>query len=127
MHLFVAWKREWTIRRVLRKLSRQRVVGILQPWNVWIVEKALITNQDEDIEAALGTSFMRGGIDVMEENVRHGSPLPDGSVPKPWFQTVGPTWKLTDSGWAAIRRAHEWQLIGILIAVLSVYLTLSSC
>ena len=126
MHLFVGWKREWLIRRVLKKLSRQRVVGILQPGNVWVIEKTLIANQNEDIEAALRTCFMRGWIDVMEENVRHGSPLPDGSVPKPPFQSVGPTWKLTDSGWAAIQRAHEWQLIGILIAVISLYLGLSS-
>jgi hypothetical protein len=122
VYLFTGLKREWIIRRVLNKLSRQRVVGILQPGNVWIIEKGVITN--EETGAALRTRFMRGWIDVMENNVRHGSPLPDGTISKPWFQSVGPTWKLTDSGWAAIQRTHEWELIGILIAALSAFLAL---
>ena len=120
MNCFIGWKRERKIRWVLKKLSGQRVVRILQPGNVWIIEKALVTNQNEDVEAALRTCFMRGWIEVMEENVRHGSPLPDGSTPTPWVQTTGPTWKLTDSGWAAIHRRHQRELIGILIAAISV-------
>jgi hypothetical protein len=68
--------------------------------------------------------FSNTWIDVSENNVRHGIPLPDDTVATPWFQTVAPTWKLTDSGWAAIQRTHEWELIGILIAILSLYLAL---
>jgi len=120
--MFTDLKREWIIRRALKKLSRQRVVGIMQPGNVWVIEKALMTN--EKTEPALRTCFMRGWIDILEDRVLHGAPLPDGTVAKPWFQTVAPTWKLTDSGWAAIQRTHEWELIGILIATLSLYLAL---
>lgn len=29
--MFIGLKREWIIRRALKKLSRQRVVGIMQP------------------------------------------------------------------------------------------------
>jgi hypothetical protein len=123
MTLFLGSKRERLIRRVLKQLARSRVVGIVQPNNVWIIENALISNSEE-IEAALRTCYMRGWIDVLEEKILHGSPLPDGSVPKPWFQSVGPSWKLTDSGWAAIQRSHQLNLLGVWLAVMTIILTI---
>jgi hypothetical protein len=80
MTLFPGWRRERLISRVLKQLARSRVVGIVQPNNVWIVENALISDSEE-IEAALRTCYMRGWIDLLEEKVLHGSPLPDGSLP----------------------------------------------
>jgi hypothetical protein len=123
MTLFPGWRRERLIHRVLKQLARSRVVGIVQPNNVWIVENALISDSEE-IEAALRTCYMRGWIDLLEEKVLHGSPLPDGSLPKPWFQRVGPTWKLTDSRWAAIQRSHQFNLLAICLTVITIILTI---
>lgn len=48
--------------------------------------------------------------------------LPDGNL----YDSSGPIWKLTDSGWAAINRAHEWALIGMLIGAIGVIVGINS-
>jgi hypothetical protein len=121
--LLVGLGREWAIRRVLKQLARQRVGLVLQPGNVWIVENAV--PDDDHTDAALKTCYMRGWVEPLANSIPKGHLLPDGSLPTAQsFQTSGPVWKLTDSGWAAINRAHEWTLIGILIAAVSVIIAL---
>jgi hypothetical protein len=111
-------KREWAIRKVLRKLSRQRVVCILQPSNTWVIENSVLDTEDNI--AALNTCHMRGWVEILDKSVPKGQLNADGSLPEgnP-FTGHGSIWKLTDSGWAAIHRAHEWTMIAILIAILS--------
>lgn len=118
-------KREWRIRRVLRRLARQRVGLVLQPGNIWVIEKAVEDNEETD--ADLKTCFMRGWVEPLEKAVPRGKLKEDGSLPDgDIFQSLGPVWKLTDSGWAAINRAHEWTLIGVLIGALGVIVALST-
>jgi hypothetical protein len=117
--VFTNFRREWTIRRTLRQLARQRVALVLQPGNVWVIENAV-----EDIEAtdaALKTCHMRGWVEPMVNSIPQGRLSPDGNLPSgSLFQNQGPVWKLTDSGWAAINRAHEWMLFGIFLAAAGV-------
>jgi len=69
---------------------------------------------------------MRGWVEILEDSIPKGKLNEDGSLPDgQFFKSSGPIWKLTDSGWAAINRAHEWTLIGILIGALGVYVTIN--
>ena len=118
-------KRESIIRRVLRRLAKQRVGLVLQPGNVWVIEKAVENNEVTD--AALKTCYMRGWVEPLENSVPKGKLKEDGSLPDgALFESSGPIWRLTDSGWAAINRAHEWTLIGILIGAVGVIVALST-
>ncbi len=118
-------RREWVIRKVLRKLSRQRVALVLQPGNVWVIENAVV--EDDDTDAALKTCYMRGWVEPLENSVPKGRLNDDGTLPDGHpFDHDGPQWKLTDSGWAAINRAHEWTVIGILIAIIGLLISLNT-
>lgn len=113
------WRREWAIRRVLGRLARQRVAIVLQPGNLWVIENAV--EDTKDVDAALKTCFMRGWVEPLTNSIPKGSLNKDGTLPAgELFKSAGPVWKLTDSGWAAINRAHEWTLIGVLLAAISV-------
>lgn len=122
--VFVSWKRERRIRRVLTKLARQRVVGVLQPGGVWVIEKAL--KRDDDAEAALATCLMRGWIEPLHENMPGADLDPDNLLrsPLPFTRTVT-TYRLTEGGWAALNRAHAWTLVNVIIAVLSLAATIA--
>lgn len=118
-------KCEWKIRSVLRRLPRQRVGLVLQPGNVWVIEKAVQDNEETD--AALKTCYMRGWVEPLDNSVPKGKLKEDGSLPDGGpFRSSGPIWKLTDSGWAIINRAHTWVLIGVLIGAVGVVVALST-
>jgi hypothetical protein len=73
------WRREWRVRGTLRALARQRVALILQPGNVWVIEKA-VSDQD-DTASALRTCFMRGWVESLADAVPIGSLGPAGDYP----------------------------------------------
>lgn len=109
----------WRIHRLLRRLAKQRVGLVLQPGNVWVVEFAV--EDTEETDALLKTCFMRGWVEPLQDSIPKGRLSPDGALPSgPMFQSQGPLWKLTDSGWSAIQRRHEIMVLGIFIAVLGV-------
>lgn len=117
--MFLGWRREWRIRSVLKQLARQRVALVLQPGNVWVIENAVANNEVTD--AALKTCFMRGWGEPLDNSLPIGSLTADGRLPDGnLFLKRAPIWKVTDSGWAAINRAHEWMLIGVLLAAIGV-------
>lgn len=120
--MFDDWKRERQIRRVLTGLARQRVALVLQPEGVWVIEKAV--TRDENTEPALMTCHMRGWIEVLQDSVPTGD-LPEnlkltGRAPFSRSQTI---YRLTDSGWNAINRAHAWTITGVVIAIVTLIAT----
>jgi len=118
-------RREWKIRRVLRQVSRQRVILVLQPNNVWVIERAVQDNKETD--TALKTCFLRGWVEPLENSIPKGKLKEDGSLPDGnLFNSFGPLWKITDSGWATIYRVHGWALIGIIIALIGVLISLNT-
>jgi len=120
--MFEGWKREREVRQVLRRLGRQHVGLILQPGNVWVIEQALM--HDEKTDTILLTCLMRGWVEVLEQSLPRGKLTAEGNLPPgPMFDSVAPIYRVTDSGWNAINRAHEWTLIGVLIAVASLLAT----
>ena len=116
------WREEREIRKALKGLARQRVALILQPGDVRVIERALMHSERTD--AILLTCEMRGWVEVMERAVPRGRLAPDGSLPQgSMFDSVGHTYKLTDSGWNAINRSHVWTMLGGFLAFLSLLAT----
>jgi hypothetical protein len=73
-------KREHNIRRTSGKLSRQRVALVLQPGNLWVIEKAL--EEAAETDAALKTCHMRGWVEPLESAIPRGKLTPDGRLPE---------------------------------------------
>ena len=84
-HELFRLKREWKIRRILRRLSKQRVGLVFQPGNIWVIEKAVEDNEETD--AALKTCYMRGWVEPLENSVPKGKPKEDGSLPDDYIYT----------------------------------------
>jgi hypothetical protein len=114
---FDSWKFERLVYRTLRRFAQQRVRTILKPGNVWVVDRAIKAH--DDLDAALATCQMRGWIEVLLDNVPHGRLGPNASLPSQLFDGEASLYRLTDAGWAAIHRAHLWNLVSVGIAVLS--------
>lgn len=109
--------REFRIRRTLRRLAKQRVALILKPGNIWVVERALTPDDNE--EADLQTCIMRGWIEILHDAVP-SKRMPDqdsnfslqGAVPAPIY-------KLTDGGWAVLNRDYLVSILTLGIGILS--------
>jgi hypothetical protein len=110
--------REWSIYRTLKALSKQRVALILQPGNVWVIERAILDNEIN--EANLRTCHLRGWVEPIENAIPQGKLNRDGSLPSgKLFTEYGPIYRLTDSGWNAIHRTHVITLLGLLVSLIA--------
>ena len=115
----------WRIYRILRRLAKQRVGLVLQPGNIWVIEYAV--PDDEESDALLKTCYMRGWVEPLENSIPKGKLQPDGSLPEgPMFQSKGPVWKLTDSGWSAINRSHELAILALFVALIGVLISVAT-
>ncbi len=113
------------IHRILRRLAKQRVGLVLQPGNIWVIEYAV--PDDEETDALLKTCYMRGWIEPLEDSIPKGKLQPDGSLPEgPMFQSQGPLWKLTDSGWSAINRSHQLTMLGLFLSLVGVLIAVAT-
>lgn len=98
---------------------------MLQPGNVWVIEYAV--PDDEETDALLKTCYMRGWVEPLENSVPKGKLQPNGSLPDgPIFQSQGPVWKLTDSGWSAINRSHQLVLLGLFLSLMGVLIAVAT-
>jgi len=127
-------KREKKIEDVLRGLARQRIVAILQPGNVWVIERSL--QVDEEVECALTTAYLRGWVEPLPHAFPSNKLNEAGGLPVDWegFTDVKFMYRLTEGGWSIIRRSHSWILrtfwiaVATLIATLGgIYLSANSC
>jgi hypothetical protein len=114
--LLCDWNRERFIRKVLKSVSKQRVALILQPGNVFVIEKAPASQPG--IEEALRTCHIRGWVEPICNAIPKGKltkngRLPDGDL----FTEIGPYYRLTEAGWSIIRRTHLWVVTTCLIAL----------
>ncbi|WP_328187544.1 hypothetical protein [Marinobacter sp. OP 3.4] len=109
----------WRIYRLLRRLARQRVGMVLQPGNYWVIEYAVEDNEETDV--LLKTCYMRGWVEPLQNSVPKGRLQADGSSPNgPMFDSAGPIWKLTDTGWSVIQRRHELGILALFVAITGV-------
>ena len=113
------------LRQTLRRLAEQRVALVLQPGNVWVVEKAVEDNDQTD--AALKTAWMRGWVEPIDDAVPKGRLGPNNELPTgEFYQSAGPIWRLTEGGWAVIKRSHGWSLVAITLSILSLVVAVCS-
>jgi hypothetical protein len=110
---------EWRARGLLKKIARQRVAMIMQPGNVWVIELAAPIN--DETMPMVQTLLLRGWVEVLQSGVHHGQLGEDGSLPQgPLFTRQQDIWRVTDSGWSTIHRAHQLSVLAIVIAILGV-------
>lgn len=116
MILFLKWKRERFIRKILRSVSEQRVGAILQPGNIFVVEK--VPASQPGLEEALRTCHMRGWLEPISNAIPKGKLTKEGNLPSgQLFTEIGPYYRLTEAGWATIRRTHFWVVTTCAIAL----------
>jgi len=123
MKLFLNFEREFSIYKTLKRLAEQRIAVILQPGNIWVIEKSL--PEDDVTDENLRTCYLRGWVEPIEKAIPKGRLKSDGSLPDgQMFQNVGPIYRMTDSGWNAIHRTHVLTLLGIIISLLAVLIAI---
>ena len=117
------WARERFIRKVLKRLAGQRVGLILQPGNIWVVEKAV--TDDDKVAEALRTCHMRGWVEPITNSIPQGELTPDGQLPNgELFSGRGPVYRLTEAGWNVIHRTHEWVVLTFVVASIALFATI---
>ncbi len=115
-------QRERSVRKVLRRLSRQRVDVILQPGNVWVVNHGV--TEEDDVGEALRTCHMRGWVEPMSDAIPQGKLTADGKLPEGYmFSSAGPMYRLTEAGWSVIHRSHTWVVVTCAVAVTTLIAT----
>lgn len=119
----IGWRRERFIKKTLRKLANQRVVQILQPGNVWVIEKAL--SDDEKTESDLRTCHMRGWVEVLDHAVPTEKLTKDGKLPEDFIH-FKPMYRLTEAGWSVIHRTHVWVIVTCIVALATLVATILS-
>jgi hypothetical protein len=125
--MFDEWRRERFIGKTLRRLSQQRVVGILQPGNVWVIEKAVSEEEGERVIAALRTCNIRGWVEFLSDAIPHGKLTPEGKLPEGFpMSGVAPLYRLTEAGWSVIHRTHEWVIATFIIVAITLAATILS-
>lgn len=120
--MFEQLKYNWKIYQTLKRVSKQRCALILQPVNVWVIERAL--SHDESTEVMLRTCYMRGWVEPLVESIPTGELTDDHQLPPNGMDNENNIWKLTDSGWNSINRTYQLTIlslsascIGLLVAI----------
>ncbi|MDO8432406.1 MAG: hypothetical protein Q7S58_08370 [Candidatus Binatus sp.] len=115
------WRDEREIKKVLRRLSRQRVRMILQPGNAWFVERAVMS--DESAQTALRTCHLRGWAEPIDHRAIPNMEVSDeGDLPTNPI-SINPVYRLTDSGWNAIHNTHSWIVSTFAVALVTLFAT----
>lgn len=112
-------RQEREIRKVLRRLGKQRLAMILQPGGVWVIERAV--SDGEHTPAHLSTCYLRGWAEPLGNAIPSGEAPPDGRLApdRPVFTRTTQLYRLTDSGWAVVNRLQIWLLCTVGVGVVS--------
>ncbi len=108
------WKRERFIRRVLRRLARQRVRLLRHPGDLWSIERAVQYNQR--VVNALCTCHMRGWVEPLSDSVPFGDLSAESTVPGYLIKGSKPTYRLTGAGWEVIHGTHRVVVTTLIVA-----------
>lgn len=110
--------REYSIYKTLKLLARQRVGMVLQPGNVWVIEKAM--PMTETNEENIQTCLMRGWVEVLHESVPTQKLPPDGDLRNASAISGQHIYRLTEGGWNAIHRTRSLNLLGLIVGLVGV-------
>ena len=115
-------RQERQTRRALKALARQRVALVLQPGNVWVIERA---RTFEGMEEALQTCRMRGWVEVLENAVPSAEYSGEVDLSTLLRAPEKTLYRLTQGGWAEIQREFDWLRATLLVATLSLLVALA--
>jgi hypothetical protein len=110
-----AGERERNIRHALKLIAKQRVVAVLQPGRVLVIENS---PHPEWFDAAIQTALIRGWVAVLHDAVPSGqrdtaqSALPQ-QMPS---RTV---YRLTEAGWSVLHGTHGWTVATFVVSFLA--------
>lgn len=126
MLLDIGWRRERKIRWVLKRLTRQRVVHIVNPGGFWLVEQSLPTG--DGIQESLRTCHLRGWVEpISPVGIPHIEVTSDGEFPSDLTPShVDPIYRVTDAGWNQIHNIYGWILATFAVAFLTFCATIVS-
>lgn len=110
---------EHRIKKALKLLARQRVAMVLQPGNTLVIELAPPNTKWFDI--AVRTAHIRGWVEILHDSIPSGQ-LKFGLNDEPRLPNsiqAKTIYRLTEGGWAVIRRSHAWVIATFAISFLS--------
>ena len=116
--------REKSIFNILKGISKQRVVKILQPGNIWLVENAISLNEEN--LADIQTCLMRGWIEVLHESIPHSQLPKDMNFNNVENKGNYNIYRLTESGWNTIYRSRLINLLSLFFGLSSVIIAFLS-
>jgi hypothetical protein len=91
------------------------VALILQPGNVWVIEKGL--PDDPGTVEALRTCHLRGWVELLSDAIPCGRLSPEGKLPDGYpFTDAQPLYRLTSAGWEVIHRTRDWVIATFMVA-----------
>ena len=120
--MLTGWRHERQIRAALKALARQRVAAILQPGNAWVLEYPA-SEAEPGVAEALRTCHLRGWVEVVHDGVPQMQW--EGGNQPPRDAGVAPLYRLTEAGWAQIRRTHAWVIATFFVALASLVAALA--
>jgi hypothetical protein len=123
--MFEDFYRERLVRRALKAVARQRVVMVLKPGNVHVVERS--TPNEEWFEVGVLTCHIRGWVEVLHEGLPTGEVQMHGQSPRLPAEMPRKThYRLTEGGWAVLNRAHGWVIATFITSGLGLLVGLAS-
>jgi hypothetical protein len=111
---------EKTIRKVLRKLSKQRVLYVSN--GNMIIDRSI--KQNEETKNALMTCWFRGWVEPVEHNVMQAEIPPDGKLPHPIVLAPETFYRLTEAGWNVVNKTQFWVISTFIISFTTLITTL---
>ena len=121
--MFENLKREWEIRKALKLIKKQRAI-IKFDDEVYAIE-----NSPAHLgwfRVAVTTAQFRGWAEeifraIPEEALKRTG---DGGMISPKLEDLKPHYRLTEGGWAALHRTHNWTLATFFVSLLALVATL---
>ncbi len=111
------------IKKVLKSLSKRRVVAILEPGGIWVIDHAI--KHSDKVQEALNTCLLRGWVEIItEKSIPAGDLNNDGGLSPNIFNRKSHLYRITDSGWNRINNNHGWLVKTFFVALLTLIITL---
>jgi hypothetical protein len=115
---------ERSIRKTLRAIANQRVTLIL-PGNYPFIERSPLHTESFEVNAQ--TCLIRGWVAILNESIPVGEVKFEGNKPVlPVEMKYKTTYRLTEGGWAALNRSHNWIIATFIVGLLALLASIIS-
>lgn len=112
-------RKERRIRKLLRKIARQRVIGKVDPnTDVWIIEKSPDLSSLRN-QADIKTCLFRGWVEPLDSSNTWRYDPKKNNLSKSEVETK---YRLTESGWKIIRSEYIILLLVLAVSIMTMVL-----